>query len=127
MVSGIAFAGGGISGPLLFPLALCMTTNFCHALVVTVHAVYAVTCLGKDELVDPVVADLALEAVGVIGVVAGHDRFVEDGLLADVAVVAALCADGGAIGEQQEVRVGGDLVVALCAFEAVDMEKGLAV
>jgi hypothetical protein len=32
----------------------------------TVHAVYALTCLGKDEFVDTVGADLALEAVCMI-------------------------------------------------------------
>ena len=94
---GFAFAGGGIGSPFLLPLTLCMTTNFCHTLVMTVHAVYAMARLGKDELVDSVVADFALEAVCVIGVVSGHDCFVEDGLLADVAIVAALCTDGGSI------------------------------
>ena len=74
-----------------------MTSNFCHAFVVTVHTVYAVTCLCKDQLVDSVVADFALEAMGMIRVVTGHDRLVEDGELADVAIVAALCTDGGTI------------------------------
>jgi hypothetical protein len=93
----ITFAGAGVGSLFLLSLTLCMTTNFCHALVMTVHAVYAMTRLGKDELVDSVVADFALEAVCVIGVVSGHDCFVENGLLADVAVVAALCTDGGAV------------------------------
>lgn len=74
-----------------------MTTNLCHAFVVTVHAIYAVTGLCEDEFVDSVVANLALEAVGVIRVVARHDCLVEDGLLAYVAVVAAICADWGSV------------------------------
>lgn len=55
------------------------------------------TCLGKDELVYSAVANFALEAVGVVGVVTCHDCFVEDGLVTDVAIVAALCTNGGAI------------------------------
>lgn len=74
-----------------------MATDLCHAIVVAVHAVYAVACFCKNELVDTVVADLALEAVGVVRVVASHDCLIEDGLVADVAVVAAVGTDGGAI------------------------------
>lgn len=90
-VSGFAIAGSRL---FLFPLALSMTSNFCHAFVVAAHAVNAVAGLCEDELVDSVVTDLALEAVSVIRVVSGHDRLVEDGLLADVAIVAAVSADG---------------------------------
>lgn len=43
--------------------------------------------LGEHELVDTVVTGTAFEAVRVIGVVAGHDGFVEDGLMADAAFV----------------------------------------
>lgn len=74
-----------------------MTSNLCHALIMAVHTVYAVTGFGKDQLVYAVVADFALEAVGVIRVVSCHDGFVEDGLLTDVAIVAALGTDWGAI------------------------------
>ena len=74
-----------------------MATDLCHAIVVAVHAVYAVCCFGEYELVDAVMADLALEAVSVVRVIAGHDCLVKDGLVADVAVVAAVCAYGGAI------------------------------
>jgi hypothetical protein len=52
-----------------------------------VHAVNSLAGLGKDELVDALLADLALEAVGMVRVVAGHDGFVEDGEMADVARV----------------------------------------
>jgi len=44
----------------------------------TVHAVYALTCLGEDEFVDTIVADLALEAVGMIGIISSHDSLVEN-------------------------------------------------
>lgn len=62
-----------------------------------VHTVYAVTGFSKDQLVYSIVANFALEAVCVVRVVSCHDGFVEDGLLTDVAIVAALGADGGAI------------------------------
>lgn len=104
-----------------------MAADFCHTFVVTIHTVYTVSCLCEDELVDSVMADFTLETVGVIRVVASHDCLIEDGLLAYVAVVAAICTDWGAIREQEEVGVGGDLVVTFCTLEAVDMEKGLAV
>lgn len=104
-----------------------MATDLGHALVVAGHAVYALAGLGEDELVDAVVADLALEAMGVVGVIAGHDGLIEDGLLAYVAVVATVGTDGRAIGEEEEVGVRGDLVAALCTLETVDMEERLAV
>ena len=113
-------------GTLSLGLLLGMLANFDHAFVVTFHAIYAVAGFGKHELVDAVLADLALEAVGVIRVVAGHDGLVKNGLLADVARVRAVGAYRGTIGEQEEVCVCGDLVSTLCTFEAVDMEKGLA-
>jgi len=43
--------------------------------------------LGEHELVDTVVTGTAFEAVRVIRVIAGHDGFVEDGLMADTAFV----------------------------------------
>lgn len=67
---------------LLVPLS-----TSCHPLVVTVHAVYALTCFGKYEFVDPISADFALETVRVVGVVAGHDSFVKNGKFADVAAI----------------------------------------
>ena len=58
-----------------------------NALVVAVHAVDTLACLREDELVDSVLAYLALETMGMVGVVAGHDGLVEDRLLADIAAI----------------------------------------
>ena len=90
-----------------------------------VHAVDARARLGEHELVDALLADLALEAVRVVRVVARHDRLVEDRQLADGAAVRAVGADRRAVREQEEVRVRRDLVPALGALEAVDVEEGL--
>lgn len=76
-----------------------MTTDLGHALVVASHTIYSLARFGEDQLVNTIVAYFALEAMGVIRVVTGHNGFVEDGLLAYVAVVAAICTDGGSIGE----------------------------
>lgn len=56
-----------------------------HAFVMAFHAVNPVTGLGEDKFVDAILAHFALEAVGVIRVVASHDGLVEDRLLADIA------------------------------------------
>lgn len=64
-----------------------MFSNFNHAFVMTIHAIYALTCLGKDEFVDTVAADFALEAMSMIRIVTGHDSFVENGKLANIAAV----------------------------------------
>jgi hypothetical protein len=50
-----------------------------HAFVVAIHAVYALRCLGEDKLVDSVFTHFTLEAMRVIGVVARHDRLVQNG------------------------------------------------
>jgi hypothetical protein len=70
---------------------------FNHAFVVAIHAVYALTCLSEDEFVDTVVADLALEAVCMIGIVTGHDSLVENRKLANVAAVRTICANRRAV------------------------------
>ena len=102
-----------------------MTLALLDSLVVAVHAVYAAARLREHELVDAVLADLALEAVRVVRVVARHDRLVEDRLLAHRAAVRAVRADRRAVRGQEEVRVRRDLVPALGALEAVDVEEGL--
>ena len=58
-----------------------------HPLVVTIHAVDALACFGKYEFVDPISANFALETVGVVRVVTGHDSFVKDGEFADIAAI----------------------------------------
>ena len=57
------------------------------ALVMAFHAINTMAGLGEHELVDTVVTGTAFEAVRVIRVIAGHDGFVEDGLMADTAFV----------------------------------------
>lgn len=130
MTARVTLAGGGraTSGGsfFFFSFPLSMTTNLGHALVVAGHAVNALACFGEDEFVDAITAYFALEAVGMVRVVAGHDGFVEDGLLAYVAIVAAVCTDGGSIGEQEEIGIGSHLLVTLRAFETVDVEERLA-
>ena len=82
-------------------LALGMLPDSDHAVVMTLHAVDALTGLGEYEVVDPVLADFAGEAVGVEGVVAGHDGLIEDGLVAEAAVVRAVGAYGRAVREKK--------------------------
>ena len=93
------------------------------SLVVTGHAVDPLAGLGEDELVYPLLADATVEAVGMVRVFSGHDSFVEDRLSADVAAVGAVCAYWGAVGEQEQIGVGGNLVVALCTSEAINVEE----
>lgn len=68
-------------------LLLSVFPNFDHALVVAVHAVDSLTCLGEDELVDAVATDLAFEAVGVVRIVSRHDSLVKDGKMTYIAAV----------------------------------------
>lgn len=104
------FAGNALPGfgrptatlcPFSFRLLLRMLANPYHAFVMTFHAVYPVACLGEDELVNAILADLAFEAVGVIGIIASHDRFVKDGFLANVAGVGAVCTYGRSVGKKK--------------------------
>jgi len=76
-----------------------MTSNLGHALVVAGHTIYSLTRFGENQFVDTIATYFALEAMGVIRVVTSHNSFVENGLLADVAVVTAICTDGGSIRE----------------------------
>lgn len=76
-----------------------MTSDLGHALVVAGHTIYSLTRFGENQFVDTIAAYFALEAVGVIRVVTSHDRFVKNGLLANVAIVTAICTDGGSIRE----------------------------
>jgi len=64
-----------------------------------IHAVYAVARLGKNELVNSSVANLAFETVGVVRVVSCHDGLVENGKMANITAVGAICTDRGAIGK----------------------------
>ena len=97
-----------------------------YPLIMTVHAVDALTCLGKYEFVDPISANLALETMGVVRVVTGHDSFVKNGEFADIAAVGTVGADGGTVGQQEQVRVCCDSVATFSALETVDVEEGLS-
>jgi hypothetical protein len=92
----------------------------------TVHAIYALGSLGEDELVNVVLADLALEAVSVVTVVTSHDGFVEDNESTKVAAVAAVAADWRAVTQERKIGVGDDLVATFGAFEAVDVKERLS-
>jgi hypothetical protein len=50
--------------------------------IVTYHTVNALGCFGKHKLLYPALAGATGKTVGVIRLVAGHDRFFRDGLLA---------------------------------------------
>ena len=64
--------------------------------------------------------------MGMISIVTGHDGFVKNGLAANIAAVRAVGANGGTVRQQEEVGVGSDLVVAFCAFKAINVEQRLA-
>jgi len=98
----------------------------CHPLVVAVHTVDALTCFGKYEFVDPISADFTFETVSVVRVVAGHDSFVKDGKFADIAAVGTVGADGGTVGQQEQVSVCCDSVAAFSALETINVEEGLS-
>ncbi len=58
-----------------------------NVLVMTFCVINPEAGLGEHKLVDMVVTGMTFEAVRVIRVIAGHDSFIEDGLMADAAVV----------------------------------------
>ena len=86
------------------------------------HTIDALAGLGEHQFLNALLADLAVEAMGMVRIVAGHDRLVEDGLAADVATVRAVRTHRGAVREKQQIRVGRHLLVAFCAFEAINVE-----
>jgi hypothetical protein len=49
-----------------------------------VHAVNSLRSLGEYEFINTALADFALEAMGMVGIITGHDGLVENGELADV-------------------------------------------
>ena len=98
----------------------------CYPLIVTVHAVYALACFGEDKFIDPISANFTLETVGVVRVIAGHNGFVKDGKLANIATIGTIGTNGGAVGQQKQVCICRDFVTAFSALETVDVEEGLA-
>jgi hypothetical protein len=60
------------------------------AQVVAPHAIDTMTGFGEHELVDTIVTGTTFEAVRVIRVVAGHDGFIKNWLMADTAIVRTI-------------------------------------
>ena len=54
------------------------------------HTVYTMAGFGKHEFVDAIVTRTTLETMGMIRVVASHDSFVEDRLVADAATIGTV-------------------------------------
>lgn len=74
-----------------------MFSTFGDSLVMAWHTVDSLTRLSEDELIYSFLAHSTVEAMRVIGILAGHDSLVQDGLTANVATVRAICTHGGAI------------------------------
>lgn len=104
-----------------------MFPDFDHALVVAVHAIYALTGFCEHQFVDSVAANLAFEAMRMIRVVASHDSFIENREVANIATVGAIGTYWRAVGEEEEIGVGCDLVPTFSALETVDVKERLAV
>lgn len=66
----------------------------------TIHTIYALASFGKDEFINPVLADFAFKAMSMVCIVTGHDSFVKNWLFTDVTSVGTVGADWRAIGEQ---------------------------
>lgn len=76
--------------PLALRFFLGVFPDLDHTCIMAVHAVYALTGLGKDELFNSFLADFTSEAVGMIRIVARHDCFVKNWEVADIAVVGTI-------------------------------------
>lgn len=100
--TGSEFRPGNRGGDLLvcqlpsLSLSLCFSfvvfPNLDHTLVMAIHAIYTLAGFGKDQLVNAVFADFAFETVGMIGIIAGHDSFVEDRFTTYAAAVGTVGA-----------------------------------
>jgi len=99
--------------------------NFYHAFVVTIHAIDTLARLGEDELVDTVTANFTLETMGMVGIVASHNGFVENGETTYIAAVGAVGTYRGTIREEKEVCVGSNLIATFRAFETIYMKERL--
>lgn len=102
MISSLSISRPG--GPtatvaLTLGLFLSIFSNFDHTVIVAPHAIYTLASLCKDKLVDSVLAYFTFEAMGMVRIVASHDSFIENGEVADVAVVRTVGANGRAIGK----------------------------
>jgi hypothetical protein len=105
-----------------FSLYLRTASDAGDAVVVAVHAVNTETRAGKYEPVDEIMAGATFEAVRVVHIVAGHEGFVEDSLVAGVAAIWTTCANRLVIYEENGIG-GVDAVVTLGTLETVDMKE----
>lgn len=103
-----------------------MSSDLLYSLVMAFHAIYGVACLRIDEVINAALANLASKAFGVIRVVSSGHRFIQDWLTTYITYEGAFGTYWGPIGEDEDVGVGGNLISALGAFEAVNMEERLA-
>lgn len=95
------------------------------------HAVDALGGGHEDEVRDGLLAGAAGEAVGVVGVLAGDDGLLGDGLVAACAAVGAAGAQGLVVGGAQlehgvGERAGLDDAAAAAAGEACAVPVGIA-
>lgn len=59
-------AASSVHSPFPLSFLLCVLPYSYHTVVMAVHAINTLAGFGKDKLVDAILADLALEAMGVI-------------------------------------------------------------
>lgn len=89
----------------------------------TIHAVDTLARLGEDKVVDTVTTHFTLETMGMVGVIASHNGFVENGETTYVAAVRAVGTYRGTIGEEQEVCIGSNLIATFRAFKTIYMKE----
>jgi len=75
-------------------LFLCVLSDLDHTFIVTLHTIYALTGLGEDKLVYPILAYFTFEAMRVIRIVASHDSLVKNGEMADITIVGTVSTYG---------------------------------
>lgn len=74
-----------------------MTATSRNTFIMAVHTIDTLAGLCEHEFVYAFLADLAVETVGMISIVTGHDGFVKDGEAADIAAIGAVGAYGGTV------------------------------
>lgn len=74
-----------------------MSPYFRHALVMAVHTVDSLTRLCKHELVYTRFANFAFETMGVVRIISGHDSFIQNGQIANIAAVGTVGTDRGSV------------------------------
>lgn len=74
-----------------------MTATPGNTFIMAVHTIDTLTGLCEHKFVYTFLADLAVETVGMISIVTGHDGFVENREAADIAAVGTVGAYGGTV------------------------------